>query len=68
MLSAMKRLFGGSSTAIDPVCGMTVDINNPPGGAHNYAGAAHYFCSPGCRLAFVEDPDGFLSGEKRMSM
>ena len=68
MLRAIKRLFGRAATAVDPVCGMAVDIKNPPGGAHTYAGATYSFCSPGCRLAFVEKPDGFLSGEKRMSM
>ena len=49
-------------TAIDPVCKMTVDIKNPPGGKHDYKGTTYYFCSPGCRMSFQKTPEKFLAG------
>ena len=52
----------GNVTAIDPVCGMTVD---PATTAHRAAhdGRDYFFCSAGCRTTFVADPDRYL-GEK----
>ncbi|MDP9223288.1 MAG: YHS domain-containing protein [Actinomycetota bacterium] len=49
------------SEAIDPVCGMSVDASNPPGGSYNYEGVTYYFCAPGCREDFVEDPASYLA-------
>ena len=51
-------------TAIDPVCGMTVD----PGTARRtseYQGTTFYFCSPGCKKAFDADPSGYLGEPER---
>ena len=59
---------GGGGTAIDPVCGMTVDTKNPPGGTFEHEGTTYYFCGRGCRLNFEEDPVGYLSGEKHEEM
>jgi xanthine dehydrogenase accessory factor len=45
--------------AIDPVCGMTVEI----AAAHHqteYQGTTYYFCAPGCLRAFTKDPQSFL--------
>ena len=54
--------------AIDPVCGMKVDPANPRGGAFDHQGKTYYFCSPGCRAKFAEDPDGWLArGPKGMA-
>jgi xanthine dehydrogenase accessory factor len=39
-------------SAIDPVCGMTVPTTNPL----TRDGVSYYFCSPGCRRAFEQDP------------
>jgi xanthine dehydrogenase accessory factor len=39
-------------SAIDPVCGMTVPTTNPL----TREGVSYYFCSPGCRRAFEQDP------------
>jgi Cu+-exporting ATPase len=53
--------------AIDPVCGMKVDPANPRGGSFEHQGKTYYFCSPGCRTKFAEDPDGWLArGPKGM--
>jgi YHS domain-containing protein len=68
MVTFLRKLFGRSASAIDPVCGMTVDTANPPGGTFKYEGTTYYFCSRGCRLDFEEDPVGYLSGEKKGEM
>ena len=48
--------------AVDPVCGMTVDIEAARAtGLHfHYARTDYYFCGRGCRLDFEEDPARFL--------
>ena len=51
------------ATAIDPVCLMEVDTDNPTGGQSEYQGTTYYFCAPGCRVAFERDPEHVLSGE-----
>ncbi|HJM90235.1 MAG TPA: YHS domain-containing protein [Dehalococcoidia bacterium] len=68
MVGNLLNVFRGSSSAIDPVCGMTVDTKNPNGGTHDHEGTTYYFCGTGCRLEFAEDPKGYLSGEKKMEM
>ena len=46
-------------TAIDPVCGMTVDKHaGKP--THAHAGHTYYFCSEGCRTKFAGDPARYL--------
>jgi YHS domain-containing protein len=46
--------------AIDPVCGMDVNENNPPAKT-NYEGKTYYFCSEQCKTDFEEDPEEFIS-------
>ena len=50
------------ATAIDPICQMKVDTVNPPGGSSEYQGTTYYFCAPGCKVAFEQDPESHLSG------
>ena len=50
------------ATAIDPICQMKVDTDNPPGGSSEYQGTTYYFCSPGCKVAFEQNPESHLSG------
>lgn len=66
----LRKLLGriGGGTAIDPVCGMTVNRKNPGGGSHDHEGTTYYFCGKGCRLEFQDDPAGYLSGEKKVGM
>jgi xanthine dehydrogenase accessory factor len=49
-----------AATAIDPVCGMTVEI---AGARHTaeHAGQVHYFCCGGCRARFLAEPERFLA-------
>ena len=51
------------TTAIDLVCGMTVDAvaKNRP---FEYRNVTYYFCAPGCRKAFEKDPDSFITTQQ----
>ena len=53
-----------TTTVHDPVCGMDID---PAGaaGKSEYMGQTYYFCSPGCKKAFDEDPEKYLSTSDR---
>ena len=55
------------STAIDPVCHMEVDTDNPPGGKSEHQGASYYFCAPGCKRVFDQDPAQYLSSQPQVS-
>lgn len=46
--------------AIDPVCKMTVDEVNLPGGKPQYQGRTYYFCSPGCKRSFDRGPSKYV--------
>ena len=50
------------ATAIDPICQMDVDTGNPPGGQSEHEGTTYYFCAPGCKVAFDNEPEKYLSG------
>jgi P-type Cu+ transporter len=45
-----------TESAIDPVCGMTVDVATARGGSLEYDGTTYYFCSSGCREKFQKEP------------
>ena len=47
------------TTALDPVCGMTVDPATTPHHA-DYQGTAFHFCSAGCRTKFIATPLNYL--------
>ncbi len=50
-----------AATAIDPVCGMTVDPAKSPH-RHSHAQKTYHFCSAGCRGKFAADPGKYLHG------
>ena len=53
-----------AATAIDPVCGMTVDVR--PDALHlEHEGSTYYFCCAGCRSAFEKSPNEFAGREAR---
>ena len=58
------------STATDPVCGMTVDIDEATssGLTAEHEGRTYYFCGKGCKLEFGDDPAHFLSPDYTPSM
>lgn len=45
--------------AIDPVCKMEVDESSAAATAE-YKGKTYYFCAPGCKTVFLENPERFL--------
>jgi Cu+-exporting ATPase len=47
---------------IDPVCGMEVDPNNAEWTAE-HEGLTYYFCSPGCKAEFENNPEKYLPEE-----
>ena len=54
-----EAMAPASDRAIDPVCGMTVDIHaGKPTFEHK--GHTYYFCSEGCRTKFSKEPERFL--------
>jgi Cu+-exporting ATPase len=49
--------------AIDPVCGMKVDVHvGKPTATHH--GHTFYFCSEGCRTKFTADPERYLTKQE----
>ncbi|MGE0702177.1 MAG: heavy metal translocating P-type ATPase, partial [Hyphomicrobiaceae bacterium] len=54
----------GTATAIDPVCGMTVDIATAKH-THVHDGTTYYFCNPRCETRFEADPARFLDPEAK---
>ena len=56
------QLAHTSETAIDPVCGMTVDPATAAG-SHALAGTTYYFCSRHCLEKFKADPEMYLGAK-----
>ena len=50
---------GGGETAVDPVCGMTVEILSA-NATRMHAAQTYYFCSRACAGTFESDPRRFL--------
>lgn len=50
--------------ATDPVCGMTVEIGTARH-TTDHEGLTFYFCCPGCRKSFEDDPAAYLASEVR---
>ncbi|CAN5872300.1 XdhC family protein [soil metagenome] len=46
--------------AIDPVCGMTVDVATARFSSE-HGGKTYYFCAHGCKTDFDDDPESFLA-------
>ena len=49
--------------ARDPVCGMDVDEAKAAATA-DYKGTTYYFCNPGCKKTFEEDPTKYVGGNE----
>ena len=59
----MQLTVAPPSTAIDPVCGMTVDPATAKAST-NHAGQAYFFCCTSCLTKFQSDPDKYLAGKR----
>jgi Cu+-exporting ATPase len=51
-------------TGVDPVCGMTVDLDHAKGGTTVYEGREYGFCSPTCKTRFEGSPEKYLRPAK----
>jgi YHS domain-containing protein/uncharacterized membrane protein YraQ (UPF0718 family) len=64
---AMAATPGGQmerpTSAIDPVCGMTVDTERAEYRSFR-KGDTYYFCSAGCKESFDSDPGKYIAGQK----
>jgi Cu+-exporting ATPase len=61
---------GDSGTAIDPVCGMTVETDDARerGLVSAHDGEDYFFCSRGCKLEFDDEPPKYLDQDYVPSM
>jgi len=50
--------------ATDPVCKMKVD-EKKAAATSEYKGKRYYFCAPGCKRAFDQDPEKYLGATKK---
>jgi YHS domain-containing protein len=48
--------------AIDPICKMEVDEDTAEWKSE-HEGKTYYFCAPGCKAAFEENPEKYLGEE-----
>ncbi len=53
--------------AKDPICGMNVDEKTAMF-TSVYNGKKYFFCAPGCKKTFDEDPEGWLKRGPRGHM
>ena len=60
MPPGLRQNVTAPNTAVDPVCGMEVEV---AGAMHvsEFAGTAYYFCCAGCRRSFEKEPERYLS-------
>lgn len=49
-----------TTTVHDPVCHMNIDAATAAG-TSEYKGQTYYFCSPGCKKSFDQDPEKYLA-------
>jgi YHS domain-containing protein/magnesium-transporting ATPase (P-type) len=55
---------GGATMAIDPVCKMEVE-ESKAAATSVYKGKKYYFCAPGCKRAFDQNPEKYLVERKK---
>lgn len=54
----LHRSMESLGKVLDPICGMTVDVKNPPY-TTVYDGATVYFCSLACKIEYDQDPSRY---------
>ena len=59
-LMGAEAVAAEPASAIDPVCGMAVEIATARYTAE-HEGQTFYFCCPGCRYSFVQEPAKYLA-------
>jgi Cu+-exporting ATPase len=62
--SYLAKQRAAATTAIDPICGMSVDTTaGKPQLA--YQGTTYHFCCNGCRTKFEADPESYLAKQRQ---
>lgn len=51
----------GIGEATDPVCGMKVK-KKEAAATSEYEGQTYYFCAPGCKKEFDQNPEQYIEG------
>jgi Cu+-exporting ATPase len=61
--AAHEHAEAATATAIDPVCGMTVDpvAAAEKGLQASHASVVYFFCGRGCKLDFLDEPERFFA-------
>jgi xanthine dehydrogenase accessory factor len=64
--AAARRATEGTTQAVDPVCGMTVLVDESGWSAnmHEHDGTTYHFCCIGCRDRFAADPAPYLTDQE----
>ncbi len=60
----MEKPASTGKTARDPVCGMEVNVDKAPA-TSVYQGQTYYFCAPGCKREFDNNPAKYVSGAQQ---
>jgi len=55
---------GGIEMAIDPICKMEIE-EGKAASTSEYKGKKYYFCAVGCKKAFDQDPEKYLTDENK---
>ena len=64
-LGATNEARAEAHLAIDPVCGMKVNVHaGKPN--YEYHGQTHHFCSDGCQAKFASDPERYLNKQEEL--
>lgn len=53
-----ERSFEEAVMATDPVCKMKID-ESKAAGKSEYKGQTYYFCAPGCKTKFDQNPEQY---------
>lgn len=64
--SVALGIKASSPTAIDPVCGMTVEVAHAAG-SHVHNGSSYFFCNRSCEDRFKANPDKYVTSEPETS-
>jgi len=60
-----KVLVPPAQQALDPVCGMTVEVGKAA--ETEYSGETYYFCCSHCQQAFEDSPEEYIGGSRNIA-
>jgi xanthine dehydrogenase accessory factor len=62
MLDMPAQPVSGQPSAVDPICGMTVETANAKY-THVHEGTTYYFCCAGCKAEFGRSPEQYVASK-----